>query len=182
MTVLPTGPGGRRALSLAVLILLQAACAAFFLGDVLIDFEATAANDLAHVWVEGVVSLALVAAIVLQLIELRHVMQRTERAEQGIRAARGEMQALIGQFFDDWALTPAERDVALLVLKGIDNEGIAALRGTAAGTVRAQTAAVYGKAGVDGRAQLLSLFMEELFADDSPDDRAPTARTGSGNG
>lgn len=37
------------------------------------------------------------------------------------------------------------------------------MRGTAPGTVRAQCTAVYGKAGVDGRAQLFSVFMEELL-------------------
>jgi len=74
------------------------------------------------------------------------------------------MAAVIEGFFDKWALTPSERDVALLVLKGIDNETIASLRGTAPGTVRAQCARIYQKADVDGRAQLFSVFLEELLA------------------
>ena len=38
------------------------------------------------------------------------------------------------------------------------------MRGTAPGTVRAQCTSIYAKAGVDGRAQLFSVFMEELLA------------------
>lgn len=162
---LPTRGYRRRALALAALILVQAACAAFFVGDVIIDFEISDTDDRGHVWFEGIVTAALAAGIVLQMIELRHLMRQMERAETGIRAARGEMHDLVQQFFDTWGLTPAERDVAMLILKGIDNETIATLRGTAAGTVRAQSTAIYAKAGVDGRAQLLSLFMEELFAE-----------------
>ena len=84
----------------------------------------------------------------------------------GIRAARGDMASLISGFFDRWGLTPSEREVALLILKGFGNEAIAGLRGVAVGTVRAQSARIYAKAGVDGRAQLFSVFMEELLADE----------------
>jgi DNA-binding CsgD family transcriptional regulator len=43
---------------------------------------------------------------------------------------------------------------------------IAQSRGTSEGTVRAQTAAVYRKAGVKGRAQLFGLFIEDLIEPD----------------
>jgi DNA-binding CsgD family transcriptional regulator len=69
----------------------------------------------------------------------------------------------IENFFERWTLTPSEREVALLVLKGFDNETIADLRDTAQGTVRAQDTKIYAKARVDGRAQLLSIFVEELL-------------------
>ncbi len=39
---------------------------------------------------------------------------------------------------------------------------IAEARGSAEGTVKAHSAAVYRKAGVTGRLQLLSLFVDEL--------------------
>jgi DNA-binding CsgD family transcriptional regulator len=83
---------------------------------------------------------------------------------RSMQAARGEMAEVIDGFFAEWGLTPSERDVALMVLKGIDNEAIAEMRGTATGTVRAQCTSIYSKAGVDGRAQLFSVFMEELLA------------------
>ena len=60
-------------------------------------------------------------------------------------------------------MTPSEREIAFLILKGIDNDSIAKMRGTAQGTVRAQCTQIYAKAKVDGRTQLLSIFMEELL-------------------
>jgi DNA-binding NarL/FixJ family response regulator len=41
---------------------------------------------------------------------------------------------------------------------------IAQIRATREGTIKAQCAAIYRKAGVSGRAQLLSLFIEDLMA------------------
>ena len=43
---------------------------------------------------------------------------------------------------------------------------IAALRETKDGTIKAQSNAIYRKSGVAGRAQLVSLFIEELMAED----------------
>lgn len=48
--------------------------------------------------------------------------------------------------FADWGLTPAERDVALFAIKGLSLAGIASLRKTSGGTVKAQTNAIYRKA------------------------------------
>ncbi len=67
--------------------------------------------------------------------------------------------------FARWGLTPAERDVALFVIKGFSTTEIAELRQTAAGTVKAQTNAIYRKSGTSGRAQLISLFVEDLMGD-----------------
>ncbi|MCB1371179.1 MAG: helix-turn-helix transcriptional regulator [Rhodobacteraceae bacterium] len=84
---------------------------------------------------------------------------------------RGSLQAASGAFLDlmegnfaKWGLTPSERDVALLSIKGLSIAEIAALRATREGTVKAQSAAIYRKAGVNGRAQLLGLFVEDLLA------------------
>ena len=65
--------------------------------------------------------------------------------------------------FDEWALTEAERDVALFAIKGLSLPEIARLRATSEGTVKSQTAAIYRKAGVSGRPQLLSLFIEDMM-------------------
>ena len=69
--------------------------------------------------------------------------------------------------FIEWGLTPAERDVALFAIKGMSTQEIAALRSTSEGTVKAQTNAIYRKAGVTGRPQLLSLFIDDLMDEDA---------------
>lgn len=154
----------RRAIALAAVIVVQALTALFFLGDVVSDLLHDGKLDDLHMWLEVFATVALAGGVVFLMIELRRVMNRLALLDRSMRAARGEMAEVIDGFFSDWGLTPSERDVALLVLKGVDNEQIAQMRGTAAGTVRAQCTAIYGKAGVDGRAQLFSVFMEELLA------------------
>ena len=54
--------------------------------------------------------------------------------------------------------------MALLAVKGLSIAEIAQMRNTREGTVKAQNAAVYRKAGVSGRAELMSVFMEEIVA------------------
>ena len=62
-----------------------------------------------------------------------------------------------------WGLTPSERDVAWFTIKGLPIADIARLRQTSEGTVKAQSNAIYRKAGVSGRAQLVSLCIEDLI-------------------
>ena len=82
-----------------------------------------------------------------------------------MKVASGACFELLDQNFDEWSLTPSERDVALLAIKGLSLAEIADIRNTKQGTIKAQCNAIYQKAGVSGRPQLLSLFIEELMAD-----------------
>jgi len=66
--------------------------------------------------------------------------------------------------FSRWNLTEAEREVALLLLKGLSLKEIAAVRSTTERTIRAQARALYGKAGLTGRASLSAFFLEDLLA------------------
>jgi DNA-binding CsgD family transcriptional regulator len=65
--------------------------------------------------------------------------------------------------FDTWRLTPAEKDVALLLVKGLSLEEIARVRESGAKTVRQHAANVYAKAKLDGRHQLAAFFLEDLM-------------------
>ena len=71
--------------------------------------------------------------------------------------------AAIDRQFDRWALTPAEREVALLQLKGLRHKAIADLRNTSERTVRQQALAVYRKSGLNGRNDLAAFFLEDLL-------------------
>jgi DNA-binding CsgD family transcriptional regulator len=75
------------------------------------------------------------------------------------RALAGFGQA-VDQQFAAWRLTPAEREVALLVLKGRSHKEIAALTSRSERTVRQHAASAYEKAGLDGRAALAAFFLE----------------------
>jgi len=78
------------------------------------------------------------------------------------RALEGLSQAIDGQF-DLWELTPAEREVALLLLKGYSHKAIAAHTDRSAQTVRQHAATVYRKGSLSGRAELSAFFLEDLM-------------------
>lgn len=75
----------------------------------------------------------------------------------------GELSALIHQQFSAWQLSDAEKEVALLLLKGLSLEEIAAVRGRAEKTVRQQASSIYNKAGLGGRHALSAYFFEDLL-------------------
>jgi DNA-binding CsgD family transcriptional regulator len=110
---------------------------------------------------------------------LRHRLSEVKRSLEGAHAEaarwrerHGELlQGLaqaIDQQLDVWKLTPAEKEVAFLLLKGLSFKEIAAVRGASERTVRQQALAVYAKADLAGRAELAAFFLEDLLA--------PTAR------
>ncbi len=66
--------------------------------------------------------------------------------------------------FSRWNLTEAECEVALLLLKGLSNKEVAAVRATSERTTREQARSIYSKAGLNGRAALSAFFLEDLLA------------------
>lgn len=71
--------------------------------------------------------------------------------------------AAIDRQLEDWGLSPAEKEVALLLLKGLSHKEIADIRGTGEATVRQQSAGIYRKAGIGGRHDLAAFFLEDLL-------------------
>lgn len=81
--------------------------------------------------------------------------------------ARGLLRGLgdaIEDQFSRWNLTEAEREVALLLLKGLSHQEIATVRAVSERTVREQARSVYAKGGLPGRAGLSAFFLEDLLA------------------
>ncbi|MGH6932982.1 MAG: helix-turn-helix transcriptional regulator [Dongiaceae bacterium] len=68
--------------------------------------------------------------------------------------------------FQHWGMTAAERDVGLLILKGLSHKEIASLRATSEATVRQQAQAIYRKADLPGKTAFSAYFLEDLLATD----------------
>jgi len=89
------------------------------------------------------------------------------QGEKWRNEARGYLNGLgeaIETQFGQWNLTEAEREVALLLLKGLSMKEIASVRETSERTVRVQARALYTKSGLSGRAALSAFFLEDLLA------------------
>lgn len=146
---------------------LQALCTLFFVvetGSDLLGYEDAVSFGNTDAF-EVFVTIILAIGVIFTGLQIRRVMQRQRRLAEQIDVARGALGEVIESHFDIWGLTESERDVAFLAIKGFSVADMARLRETKEGTVKAQCTAVYRKAGVTGRLQLLSLFIEELMAD-----------------
>ncbi len=130
-----------------------------------------------HVVLEVVIGLGALLGILVVLrgtIVLRHRLE-SERREfsefrreaetwraEGLRHVQGLAQAIDLQL-ERWGLSDAEKEVAFLLLKGLSLKEIAEIRKTTEKTARVQSAAIYAKAGLGGRAELSAFFLEDLL-------------------
>lgn len=151
----------RRASLLAAALALQSLAAVFFVGDVVDDLRWSGFDP--HTSLEAIVAIALIVGIGFGVHEMRRTLLRMRRAEEALSIASGAFAEVVKARFAEWGLTPAEADVALFTLKGMDTTEIAGLRTSAESTVRAQLTRVFAKSGVGGRAQFVSFFVEELL-------------------
>lgn len=159
---------GRTAI-VALLFLAQSLCAILFVSDVfssIVGLETSALSWETREMLEIGAALGLIIGAVLGGFAMRRVVRDRNTAQERLRRASVAFLDLLEERFTEWSLTPAERDVALFAIKGMSTAEIAVLRTTSEGTVKAQTNAIYRKAGVSGRSQLLSLFIDDLMRDD----------------
>lgn len=136
-----------------------------------------------HVRLEILVTVLGLVGLGMLLHELLEARGRAAGLRRGLAAAeaesvrwRGQAQSLLrglGQAIDEqfgrWALTAAEREVALLLLKGLSHKEAAALRNTSERTVRQQALSVYRKSGLGGRTELAAFFLEDLLLPAQPE-------------
>jgi len=99
--------------------------------------------------------------------ELRRSLEERKEERDAWRSSAEHalegMSRAIDQQFETWGLTSAEREVALLLLKGHSHKAIAKHTGRSPQTVRQHAAVVYKKAGLSGRAELSAFFLEDLM-------------------
>lgn len=150
--------------------------------DLLADWRA--GTSLAHAATEGATVLLGVAGAVWMGVRLtslgrqaRQLEQQASSLAQHLEASRAEAErwrtevagllagvsAAIDAQLTAWGLTPAEKEVALLLLKGLSHKEIGELRGVSEATVRQQARALYAKAGLSGRSDLAAFFLEDML-------------------
>jgi len=153
--------GPTQAPVLWVLLILQTACAVFFLWDILstiFGFRTTPISWRLHEILEIAASIGLVLGAILGVRAVQQVRLRAVRAEQALKTASGAFAEVVETQFQEWGLTAAEHDVAWFSIKGFSSSEIAAFRGTSEGTIKAQSNAIYRKAGVSGRPQITPIL------------------------
>lgn len=152
------------------------------LADIILDLSHGA--DFSHVFLEAlIVAAGTIILVILAKAKIREHRQTLRDVHRNMETATQEAQywrqqakthlsglgTLIERQLDTWQLTPSEKDVATLLIKGFSTQEIADIRQVTAKTVRQQAQSCYRKAGVTGRAELAAFFLEDLLA--------PTSKT-----
>jgi len=131
-----------------------------------------------HMAVEGLIFVTSLVAFVLLFVRVKSAQKvilrvnhqlhlKNEEAAVWQKKASVFLEGLSNEIqsqFDRWTLTRAERDVALLLLKGFSHREIAQLSERSERTIRQHSGAVYQKSGLTGRAELAAFFLEDLLA------------------
>lgn len=130
-----------------------------------------------HITVElimGLMSLVAVTVLILSSTRQKKAIKelRTDlsQAQEALDTAQHQTKKLMGEFskiiqaqFEDWEFTQTEKEVALLLLKGLTLDEISNVRKTKEKTVRQQASNLYKKATVSGRHELVAFFFEDLL-------------------
>ncbi len=122
----------------------------------LITVSAGGAIGLALGWRRTADSLASVQKDLL--VERAEAAAWRQRAESALR----DFRAAVYEQFARWGLSPAEQEVAVLILQGHGHKQIAYATGRSERTVRQHAVAVYEKSGLAGRAELAAFFLAGL--------------------
>ncbi len=94
---------------------------------------------------------------------IRLMIERNSLVEQQLSIAKDAFGKALDELFVNWDLSKTEIEIARLTFKGMSLGEIAEIRQTKIGTIKSQSSAIYKKAGVNTRSQLVSLVIEELM-------------------
>ena len=144
---------------------LSTICMVFFAMDVAGDllFDNDFPGGKLHLGLEIFVVTISIFAFAFHINEISRLARKHQKINNQVRIASGEFAGVIEELFVTWQLSPAERDVAMFLVKGLSFGEIAEARNAKEGTVKAQANAIYRKASVSGRHELVALFLDELL-------------------
>ncbi len=134
-------------------------------------------ESLSHITVEGTFFILAAAGSLYLWLKVKRLRSANRVLTGAVGAARRDLQQWkeksstlikglsveIDNQFESWRLSEAEKEVGMLLLKGLSHKQIAEVRGTSEKTVRQQATTLYTKADLDGRAQLSAFFLEDLL-------------------
>jgi DNA-binding NarL/FixJ family response regulator len=98
---------------------------------------------------------------------LKSDLDRVRHEKEQWKGEAHQLLAGLSQKIEDqfvqWHLTPAEKEVGFLLLKGISLKEIADIRQTRLKTVQQQSQSIYQRTGLASRSELAAFFLEDLL-------------------
>lgn len=94
---------------------------------------------------------------------LKKVKAQLQNSSEKLQQGKEDFQKVVQWQFDEWCLSRSEKEVGLLILKGLSIKDISIARNTKEKTVRTQASAIYEKSKLGGRHELSAWFFEDLL-------------------
>lgn len=135
----------------------------FFIYDIAADLL-NGSDSYFHILVEFAVFTGTSIALYL---EIRRVMQLHSTVvveKDKVARLSGDLFNAINRSFEQWNLTATEKEIALLLIRGLSMQEIGVLRGVKEKTIRQQATQIYAKSGYSNRHEFSSHFIEDLIS------------------
>jgi DNA-binding CsgD family transcriptional regulator len=94
----------------------------------------------------------------------RRLKLEQEEFQKKISHLSSEFLINIDEQFNKWSFSRGEKEIALLLIKGLAMKEIADIRGSNENTVRQQASQIYKKSSLAGRMELSAFFLDDLLA------------------
>ncbi|HMV44973.1 MAG TPA: LuxR C-terminal-related transcriptional regulator [Leptospiraceae bacterium] len=127
-------------------------------------------------FMEAVIAFFSITGIYFLFKELKDNKTDIEKAEKVIESLQSKNQKLndlnldfwksIQDQYNTWGLTQAEKDIATLLLRGLSNQQIAAIRGKSLKTIENQAFSIYQKSGTTGKLEFIAFFISPLLPEE----------------
>lgn len=134
----------------------------FFLYDIITDVIKGNESNL-HLIIEGVIFLAITVILAHEILRVIRLQKDLSHEQNKVARLSGELSNVIKKDFEDWKLTESEKEVAILLIKGLSMNEIGELRGVKEKTVRQQATNIYIKSKCPNRHELAAKFIEDLL-------------------
>ncbi len=155
----------------------------FALGDIIIDMEeGVSLSHLVHeaaLWLFSMIGAIYQFRIIkwqnkemhefkqkITELDKLNIQLKTEQQDfqKKISHLSNEFLNHIDEQFNKWGFTRGEKEIALLLIKGLAMKEIADIRGSNENTVRQQASQIYKKSSLGGRMELSAFFLDDLLA------------------
>ena len=130
-------------------------------------------DELLHIGLEIItvgLSMGGIFLLIRMIIHRISVDAHVQNIENDLSSTRNRLEEIAQEYskhiqaqFKTWKFTLSEKEVALLILKGLSFNEIAEIRNTKEKTVRQQASNIYSKSGVSSRHELAAWFLEDLL-------------------
>ena len=113
--------------------------------------------------IEVAASIGMLLGVFTTFVLVSQGQQRIKTVERKVEAASGEFNEYLRDQFEEWGLSPTEKNITILIMKGFSNQEIASLRGTSESTVKSQITTIFKKSGTASRTQLVTWVLEDVI-------------------